>query len=42
MKVVLRNVKNISDVTGAAAEESDLGCVLAVNADLGEVSYVEA
>lgn len=42
LKVVLRNVKNVSDVTGACVEESDLGCVLAVNADLGEVSYVEA
>ena len=41
LKIVLRNVNSVSDVTGAVAHPGDLGMVLDVNADLNDVTYIE-
>ena len=39
LKVLLRNVQSVSDLNGAAASEHELGTLLAVNADLGDVTF---
>ena len=39
LKVLLRNVKSVSNLTGAAAEAHELGTLLTVNAALGDVTY---
>ena len=41
LKIVLRNVNSVSDVTGAVAHPGDRGMVLDVNADLNDVTYIE-
>ena len=39
LKVLLRNVKSVSNLTGATAEAHEFGTLLTVNADLGDVTY---
>ena len=39
LKVLLRNVQSVSDLNGAAASEHEFGTLLAVNADLGDVTF---
>lgn len=41
LKLVLHNVKNVQNVEGAVAHESELGTVLDVNAGLADVCYTE-
>ena len=39
LKVLLRNVKDVKDLSGADAEETQLGLLLHVNAGLGDVTF---
>jgi len=39
LKVLMRNVKAVFDVQGAAAAEHELGTLLTVNADLNDVTF---
>ena len=39
LKVLMRNVNEVKDLVGATAENSDLGVVLNVNADLNQVTF---
>ena len=39
LKVLLRNVQSVSNLTGATAEAHELGTLLTVNAALSDVTY---
>ena len=39
LKVLLRNVQSVKDLSGATAEEHELGTLLHVNAGLEEVTF---
>ena len=39
LKVLMRNVKAVSNVQGAEACEHELGTLLTVNAELGDVTF---